>query len=96
VTDEGLQAIASLPNVNRLILYGTRITDAGVDRLKNMSRLEDLMLNDNDIGDTCLDCLAALPSLKHLYLDQTKVTVAGIERLRRLRPNLDIRAFPEK
>jgi len=55
-----------------------------------------LQITDNDISDACLDIVAGLPNLKLLDVEQTKVTVAGIERLRQMRPNLEIRAHPEK
>jgi uncharacterized membrane protein/mono/diheme cytochrome c family protein len=74
VTDTGLVALASMPNLVRLHLERTMVTDSGLDHLSKLAELEYLDLYGTAITDAGLDALQNLPKLKQLYLWQTKVT----------------------
>ena len=74
VTDTGLVALASMPNLVRLHLERTALSDAGLTNLTELHKLEYLDLYGTAITDAGLDTLRTLPRLKQLYLWQTKVT----------------------
>lgn len=74
ITDTGLVALASMPNLTRLHLERTAITDAGLTKLAPLQSLEYLDLYGTAITDAGLPTLQKLPALKQLYLWQTKVT----------------------
>jgi mono/diheme cytochrome c family protein len=74
VTDTGLVALASMPNLIRLHLERTSITDAGLSNLTDLAKLEYLDIYGTPVTDAGLDTLQTLPRLKQLFLWQTKVT----------------------
>ena len=90
VSDSTLATLASLPNLTRLHLEQTPITDAGLTHLKGMQFLEYLNLYGTTVSDDGLQNLADLPSLRALYLWQTQATEAGAQRLQQTLPDLDV------
>ncbi|MGB7159930.1 MAG: c-type cytochrome domain-containing protein, partial [Tepidisphaeraceae bacterium] len=73
VTDEGLAALASMPNLQRLRLERTGVTDDGMKHLSKLSKLNYLNLYGTPITDAGLKPLEALPALQQVYLWRTKV-----------------------
>ena len=61
-----------------------RISDAGVAKIKGLSRLEDLQLGKSHVGDASLAIIAGLTKLKTLDLQSTRVTDAGMVHLKPL------------
>jgi hypothetical protein len=90
VTDSGLSAIASLPNIRVLHLEKTGIGDAGLAHVKGLANLEYLNLYGTQVTDAGLDQLAGLKNLKNVYLWQSKVTDAGAEKLRKALPTAKV------
>jgi hypothetical protein len=87
--DGSLGPLRSLPNVRRVVLSYTSITDAGLETLGAMTQLEELDIsNNNRITDTGLANLRGLVNLQRLDVRSTKVTDAGITELRRTLPRL--------
>ncbi len=84
VTDEALQYIQSLINLERLYLGQTRITGKGLPHLKNLKNLRHLSLRYLDIHDQTLRHLVHLPQLDSLGLDDTAITDQGLVHLRHL------------
>ena len=62
----------------------TDITDAGLEPLKGLTKLEELFLWGTNVTDSGLEHLKGLTNLIHLNLTNTDVTDAGLEHLTRL------------
>lgn len=78
VTNAGLAALQELPNLQRLYLWGTRISDRGIEHLQGMPSLDVLEMPDT-ITDTGLRVLSALPSLRILSVRFNRaLTNAGL------------------
>jgi hypothetical protein len=60
-------------------LHDTDFTDAGLARLKLLSRVDVLDLCGTKITDTGLENLKALPSIRSLNLEKTQVSDAGLQ-----------------
>jgi YHS domain-containing protein len=86
--DAELGQLAKLgANLKWLDLGGTKVTDAGLEKLAEMPNLVRLHLERTGITDEGLARLAALPDLEYLNLYGTQLTDAGLQHLRGL-PNL--------
>jgi uncharacterized membrane protein len=88
VTDAALESVARLPNVTRLRLQNTAVTDEGVARLAGLAHLESLNVFGTRVTDTALEPMAAMKSLRTVYVWQTGVTADGVARLKAARPTL--------
>jgi uncharacterized membrane protein/YHS domain-containing protein len=77
VTDKGLEAIAAMPNLQRLRLERTKVTDAGMAHVSKLAKLDYLNLYGTEITDAGLKPLESLGSLKQIYLWRTKVDPAA-------------------
>ena len=98
VTDGALAAIAGLPRLRRLELYGTvHVTGSGLRELERLPVLEVLRLENFDVADEHLATLARLPSLRELSLAFNHVLgpggIVAIGRCVGLR-RLSLRATP--
>ena len=62
------------------------MTDAGLEHLTGLSKLEFLDLGDTQVTDAGLGHLAGLSELESLNLFNTQVTDAGLKELRRALP----------
>jgi hypothetical protein len=94
VTDAGLVHISDLTSLRKLnvgagLMKPSNLTDAGLEQLKNLHQLEQLVLSGAKITDDGLAQLAPLKNLQRLYLFQTRITDAGLEHLEGLQ-NLEI------
>jgi hypothetical protein len=64
VTDAGLDAVASLPNLVYLNLYGTKVTDAGIAKLAGLKHLRNLYVWQTQVTPEGVKKLeAALPGV---------------------------------
>ncbi len=88
VTDQGLEHFAA-PNLVRLHLERTAITDAGLQGLLHLESLEYLDLYGTQVSDTGLRQLEGLPKLKQVFLWQTKVTPAAAAEFAEARTDKD-------
>ena len=89
----GLEALAKLPDLERLDLSYTAISDAELAAFANAKALRWLMLESTNIGDAGIARLAGLRTLEYLNLSATKVTEAGLEAMVAL-PSLRALAVP--
>jgi hypothetical protein len=60
---------------------GTKVTDAGLERLKAVKGLRRLHLSGTAVTDAGLAHLAGLKGLRHLYLGHTAIGDDGLEHL---------------
>jgi len=71
-------------NVTRVDLSRSEISDAGLEHLKGLAHVRDLVLHDTAVTDAGLEHLKGLTHLRSLYLDDTKVTDTGLQHLQGL------------
>ena len=98
ITSEGLISIENLTNLRKLNIGGgyqkaSKIDDAGLTHLKNLSKLEELVLSDTQISDAGLAHLTGLKSLGSLYIFQTKISDEGLKHLEELTSLHTLRAM---
>jgi hypothetical protein len=82
--------LKELKNLRVLNLQYTKIGDAGLEQLKQLSGLSNLRELDirwTRVSDAGLEHLRGLESLQLLILDFTDVTHAGVEQLRKALPD---------
>ena len=79
ITDDGLSALSSMVNLERLYLQKTAVTDEGLYYLSDLTRLQYLNLYDTAVTDDGLEYLEDLKKLKSLYLWGTQVSAAGAQ-----------------
>lgn len=89
VTDAGLASVGALPNLSRLHLENTAITDAGVAHLKG-AKLEYLNLYGTQITDASAAHLKQIKTLQKLFVWQTKMTAAAAKDLETAIPGLKV------
>ena len=89
-TDAKVAAVARLEHVERLFLFRTTVSDAGLVHLKGLSRLSFLHLANTHVTDAGLANLKQLTNLKHLDISGTRVTGAGVKKLQQSLPSLKI------
>jgi len=71
-------------NVTRVDLSRSEISDAGLEALKGLPHLWDLVLHDTAVTDAGLEHLKGLTHLSSLILDGTKVSDVGLRHLQGL------------
>ena len=82
MTDSDLTGLANLPNLTRLDLSFTRISDHGLQQLKAAPRIAELNLYyDELITDAGIAALKGWKHLKRLNVRGTKVTDAALQQL---------------
>ena len=87
---EEVELLAGLPNLYRLRLDGTDVTDASVERLASLPHLASLNLYDTPVTDAALEALVEAPALRQLYLFQSGTTAAGVEAFAEARPDVEV------
>lgn len=74
LTDEDLSVLTDFPNLNRLRLNGTQVSQQTVRKLAKLDHLESLNLYNTAVGDEIFPILAEFPALKRLFLWQSEVS----------------------
>ena len=67
-----------------MTFHGALISDAGLAKIKGLTRLENLQLGKSRVGDTGLAIIAGFTELKTLDLQSTRITDAGMVHLKPL------------
>jgi hypothetical protein len=83
IDDAAFASVRSLPNLKRLDLSCTNVTDTGMEHVFYLQRLDSLDISGTDVADTSVPLLKRLSSLKKLSLRGTLViakSVASLER----------------
>lgn len=90
IGDATLELIARMPQLRKLDLRATLVTDAGARWLAAAPRLRELVAAQTSLGDEALADLAKSTSLERLVLWNSAATEAGITALQAARPALAI------
>jgi internalin A len=91
LTEEGLQAIASVTELRELRLAGTSITGPGITILKALSKLERLNLQGcKRLGEDAAETLAGFQQLRILDLKDSSLTASAIQRIRAALPRCQV------
>ena len=92
MTDEGLQTLAELPELEHLKLYRHSFSDAGLAHLKRATKLKTLLIGSGTSGvtDAGLASLQGLTDLEELDVSGSMVTDAGLDGLRGLTKLKDV------
>ena len=88
--DAQLKQVRELPQLKRLFIPNTQVTDDGLKYLAGLSNLEHLCLGCTDVTDGGLDNLRSLSGLRFAEFYGTKVTDAGVAKLQQALPNCKI------
>lgn len=84
VDDDGIAQLAKCPELKALALDHLWVSTAGLSKLVNHAKLEELYLKETLVEDDTLPVLAQIKSLKKLRLAQTTVSAAGLAHLAEL------------
>ena len=84
VGDDLVCRLTAFPELRRVSLVNTRVTDIGISHLSALKNLEWAMLNQTSIGDESISHLSQLERLKILNVAGTKITDDSIDHFARL------------
>jgi hypothetical protein len=91
VTDDDLTVLKDLGgDLQKVDLTGTKITDAALLILKDLSSVEGLDLAKTEITDTGLAHLNGMPNLKSLNVMKTNVTEDGYDAFKKANPKVKV------
>jgi hypothetical protein len=84
VIDDKLDGLLTIDRLEALYLHGqTKVTDAGLERVRSQSHLKLLWLQNTQVTDSGLARLSGLTHLRELSLDGcSRVTDDGLENLK--------------
>ena len=88
VGDAGLEAITKVNTLTEVVCYHTRVTDAGLQHLKELPRLKAVNVGPQfsmKLGDAGLKTLCAIPTLERITYGETMLTAASLDRLTALK-----------
>ena len=88
ISDKSLKWISGLPNLSKLYLDNTLITDEGIALLKNTTELRYLNLVGTSITEKGLSALSSLPLLKSVYLYQSEVKIEDMAEIQQRMPKV--------
>lgn len=90
VTDEHLEEMPALQQLQHLGLYRTQITDRGIEHLKKIGKLTELELSYTNITEAGLAQLVLFKDLKKLFLHGTGLSKEAIQDFQRKRPDCTV------
>ncbi len=90
VEDAWLSIVSNFPNLTRLELEKTTISDNGVVFLPKLKHLEALNLYGTNVTDACMGHIEQISGLKRVYLWETGVSQHTVESLRKNNNELEI------
>lgn len=82
ISNDSIQSICKMPNIQELYLWNTKITSKEFSNITNLKKLKVLMLGGTEIDNEALNYISKLPNLKFLNVSWTKVTDDGLEYLK--------------
>lgn len=89
IADESLRHLIGLP-LDKLVLSGSTITDAGCDSIATLVSLKELHLTTTRVTDAGLRKLESLNDLEFLDVTNTKCTLDGVARFRGVLPDCEV------
>lgn len=84
MTDELMQQVGKLPNVETLRLSSSKVGDGGLAHVRNLRRLRDLVLNETRVTSDGIAHLAEFDRLVRLDLEKTGVDDQALVHLKQL------------
>jgi len=91
LTDAGVESIATLAELKELRMAGTTISGRSLARLKSLTKLERLVLqNCKRVGDDAIPMLSAMTSLRLLDVKGSGISEPGAAELRKNLPKAQI------
>jgi Leucine Rich repeat len=91
IDDNAMEYISKMTNLENLNLSSNvRISDAGLEHVRNLTKLKVLNLDRTGVTDSGLKHLKGLTCLTYVGLSNTKATRDGIRELRSVLPNCTI------
>jgi hypothetical protein len=104
ITDESLKSVGLLGGLEGLSLANetyvsgekipdkpqNRITDAGLQEIRELRELIRIQLGGTDVTDEGLKCLAGMRRLRCIYLEGTRITGTGFVQIRSLKDLLSL------
>lgn len=72
------------PNLRRISLIGTSVTDRGAVKLARLKHLDHIYLDDTAITDRSIDAIAQFP-LDQLLVSHTRITNRSLEKIARIK-----------
>jgi len=94
MTDELMKCLEGLPEVTRLYLNDTIVTDAGLQYVAKLETLKTLSLQGSLVTDAGLVHLENLQLLKRIDLRGTSITKEGVKKLQRAMPRAKMFSGP--
>lgn len=88
--DDLIYFLKGFPNLIRLNLSNTGITDEGLKGLINLKDLKELNLYGTSITNKGLQVLLEVKNLKKIFLWQTNITGEGVSSFKNDRPNVNL------
>jgi len=96
--DAGIAAGAQVPSLKELIIYHTRVTNAGMAALEGNDHIEYVRLAPQfslSISDDALPHLAQMQALRHLEINEALLTWEGLQHLTSLEGQLEKLTFKQ-
>jgi uncharacterized membrane protein len=88
ISDKSLKWIGEIPNLSKLYLDHTLITDEGLSYLKNAKEIRYLNLVGTSVTEKGIQSLQFLPHLKSIYLYQSEVNAESLVNLQKGMPRV--------
>ncbi len=79
--DDGMAAVAQLPNLKVLSLDKLWVSKVGIEQLLPLEKLSELYLADSTIGDDALAVFSGFPELQKLRLAKNRISNEGLRHL---------------
>jgi formylglycine-generating enzyme required for sulfatase activity len=89
-SDDEMEHLGHMPELERAYISGEKVTDVGVSRLAGFPKLKTVCLSGTSVGDEGARQLERLENLEQLYLTETKVTDEGVRELEHALPGCKI------
>lgn len=98
--DDDLALLLDFPEIEIVDLTGTRITDEGLPKLRQLRKLREVILDATHVTDSGINEISSLPSLERLFLrmssdyegfaHQPDVSDQAVREIRAKRPSLEV------
>ncbi len=93
--DDSLSRIPASLHLTQMCLYGTLVTDDGLEILQRWPRLRTLSLNKTPVGDGAIPFIVQLRSLEQLQILSTNFSDEGTEKLKGILPGVAAGEWPD-
>jgi hypothetical protein len=96
LSDEGLAYLASrswAPEVRKISLFDTRITNVGLSSLTAFTDLREVDIASTEIGDSGIILLSRCPHLEELICNSTRITESSVAKLYEFKSLKKLSAF---